>query len=164
MRRALFTALFIIAIADASTFAAQSPELNDLFKRLGDKLRTCQTLGKDLYEMAKVRAGSAEGERASNLGHATVDALYVFQEAHLVVFMYSVITDGRIKAEIRPILDELLNLLDGRIQLSLNDVNRDLSYVTSAGIAATATRLRDELRDGQFLLKALKESIPPDHK
>ncbi|MFH1250341.1 MAG: hypothetical protein V1715_04480 [bacterium] len=159
MKRFFFCIVVILTIAGVSSASGQTPPTEQSWIKLNDKVRIYLMIGKDLLDMAKAKANMKDFDEsltAIELHKAASEAHIYFSAATDLTFIYQMIDSIPDKDRVRPYINQQLNNYSTSIEFIIKEVNNNLSSLTTAGIAATGTRLRDELRDGQSLLKTSK--------
>ena len=102
----------------------------------------------------QIRTNPGEYEVARALSLSASTANDYFTAATDIVFIYEQVNSPSDRTRLRPYVNKRLDDYSRFVEHLIKAVNQELSRTSSAGIAATGTRLRDELRDGQSLLKA----------
>ena len=157
MRRTFFYIVLILAIAWVSNSSGQSNPTEQSWKKLDDKSRLYLAIGKDLLEMSKAQQRNIDQfQCVIDLQAAAIQASDYFSAASDIVHIYDMIDARSDKARVKPYINNRLEQYSQLVEISIKLVNLSLSNLTIAGIAATGTRLRDELRDGQSLLSTAK--------
>jgi hypothetical protein len=128
---------------------------NDL-KKLSQQSQVLLNLAKDFMEMARAQRGNnVEFEIASELNVLASTAHDYLNAAGDLLWVYAQITNPADRTAVKSYINERLNDYASLFDELIKNVNLNLSYSASSGIAATGMRLRDELREGQSLLKSV---------
>lgn len=153
---AIFLTVALLTAININHAPGQDPTSVHGWGKLSDKSSSYRTFAKDLLDMAETRQRdpeelrvayelSAIAERASDYLSAASDLLWIYDQ----------ITSPVDRATIRSYINNQLESYSRLLEHAIKGVNVNISVSTSAGIAATGTRLRDELRDGRLILKSV---------
>lgn len=158
MKRFIFCLVVILTIAGVSNTLGQSrPTEEQSWKKLNDKSRLYLVIGKDLLEMARAQKHDIiQFQCVMDLATSANQANDYLSAASDIVYIYDMINARSDKGRVKPYIKQRLEQYSQALELTIKLVNLSLSNLTISGIAATGTRLRDELRDGQSLLSTVE--------
>jgi hypothetical protein len=156
VRRAFLTVVFLLAIGDATGIWAQSSSARLPWLKLSDKAKIYLALSDDILQMLDGKQGSNDFEFALGLETSAKHAMENFTAASDLIWIYNQMGVQRERDAVRPLINKRLDSYSQLLDVTIKEVNSSLSHITSPGIVATGTRLRDELRDGQSLLNTVK--------
>jgi hypothetical protein len=152
--RILLIVLVIILFSAINSFGKNTTS-GDNWQNLSEQSKVFLTMAKDSTEMARGHRGnSTEFQVALDLNAAATSASDYLGAASDMLWIYDQISTPADRTVVRSYINKRLNDYASFFDLLIKQVNLNLSFSGSSGIAATAVRLRDELRSGQHLLKS----------
>ena len=153
--RILLIVVVIIIFSAINSFGKTTTS-GDNWQMLSEQSKVFLTMAKDFTEMAKGRRGdSTEFQIALDLNAAATSASDYLSAASDMLWIYDQISAPADQTVVRSYIKKRLNDYASFFDIFIKQVNLNLSFSGSSGIAATAVRLRDELRSGQNLLKSV---------
>lgn len=163
MKRFFFCIVVILTIAGVSNTSGQSHPTKQSWEKITEKAIIYLQFGKDLSEMGRVVNAQmkdikdiGEAQSVFDLCKLASQAADYFEAVSDITFMYDMMDSPRDKVKVKKFVNKRLDNYIQSFESIIREVNFSLTHITNAGIVATGTRLRDELRDGQSLLRAAK--------
>lgn len=156
MKSYISVLLFLVLLGSDAVASAQGTQSSPDWKRLADQSVKYLSYAKDLNQMAKPRVQDLDEAQASlELAQTAVGASDQLSAASDLVLIYAQITLSTDRDAVRAFVSERLEGYSRSLDLTVETVNLALARIKSAGIAATGTQLREELRNGQNLLRSI---------
>lgn len=147
-------ALFVII--GTSQLMAQESKIQSNIDIINSKVKLMSSYAGDFLDFAEANQNSPlEYEIAFNFYAAASQTRDYLSAAFDLLFLYTMISSKNDRSFARQYIKSSLNNYAQLVDNSVRMVNHGLSYTKSPGIAASGTRLKDELR----IIKAFFESI-----
>lgn len=149
-----FGALFVII--GTSQLLAQQYNILSNIDIINSKAKLMTDYARDFLDFKKALGDNPlEYEIASNFYEATSQTRDYLDATSDLLFVYSNISNKNDRSVVRPFIKFRLKSYAQSADDSVRIVNNGLSHTKSPGVAASGTRLKEELRS----IKALFESI-----
>jgi hypothetical protein len=150
-------ALFIIFLVAGVASAQSKPQWSA--ESLTPKIKILMNYERDMLEVAEAHKGSPEFENAMNLVVAASTTGDYLDAARTLLRVYDNVSCDRDRARIQPLLKAQLSYYAKQTDVEIRRVNLALSYTNAQGIAATAVRMKDDMRDVKAKFEALEASL-----
>jgi hypothetical protein len=146
----------LLLIIGTSQLPAQQSNILSNIEIINSRAKLMSDYARDFLDFMKALEGNTiEYEMASNFYVATSQTRDYLDAASDLLFVYSYISSKNDRSVVRPYIKFRLKSYAQSVDDSVRIVNSGISHTKSPGLAASGTRLKEELRS----IKALFESI-----
>lgn len=148
---------FLLTVLAATVASSQQSKPQSNSDVLDTRIKRLFDYEQDFIEFTKSnRNNTNEYEIARELVTVARESSDLVDAASSLLFVYDNITSKADRATVSRFIESKLSTYVQMLDLSIKQINLQLSYTKSVGIAASGTRLKEELRDIKSLLESIR--------